>query len=97
MLRCISRYRNAELGLFAEPGEILRDLSEADEAFLLRDSPGSFEVYDEPKRPTKRALDAPPAHRMIERERVARKASERAPGEVMTRETHSALVRQEEV
>jgi hypothetical protein len=41
-LLCISRYRSVGKGLFVEPGEVLRYLSQDDEDFLLRDAPGCF-------------------------------------------------------
>lgn len=88
-LRCTSRYRGAYAGrvYHVEPGELLTTLDADEEAFLLRDSPGSFESYDPPA-PTAAAKaaakasppDAPPAHRMVERERAARKESERTGG-----------------
>lgn len=86
MLRCISRYRNEATRLNVEPGELIRDLSEDAEALLLRDSPGSFELVAEAK-----GLDAPPVHRMVEREVAMRKESERRPGELITRETFGAV------
>lgn len=98
MLRCVSSYRNAALGLFLDPGVVLRDLTPEQEAFLLRDSPGSFVAYEEATVPIEgpRPPDAPPQHTMLERERAVRKVSERGRGEVMTRATHSALVRPKE-
>ena len=91
MLRCLSRYRNAALKIYVEPGEILKEISPELEAQLLRDSPGSFEVY-EPKAKAK-ALDAPPQDRMMRREEATRKESERGRGQVMHRGYMEGLVR----
>ena len=55
MIRCISPYRSS-YGQYT-PGETITDA--VLEAVLLVDSPGSFEVVAE------RALNAPPAHRMM--------------------------------
>ena len=88
MLKCVSKYRNVALRLYVEPGDLIRDLSDDMEALLLRDSPGSFERVIESK-----GLDTPPSHRMVTREQVERKSSERGPGPVMTRADHPGLVR----
>lgn len=94
MLRCRSRYRNVALRLNLEPGELVRDLDEDMEAFLLRDSPGSFERVTQTLLAAPGTLpDAPPAHRMVEREAAVRKRSERKPGPVMSRADHPGLVR----
>ncbi len=90
MLRCISRYRNASLGIFVEPGEVLRELTPDEEQYLLRDSPGSFEPYteDEGRTGTRAELlanDAPSAQQMAERERAERTSSEHGRVEVMTK------------
>lgn len=89
MLRCISRYRNASLGLYVEPGEVLRTLTPEQEDYLLRDSPGSFERVTE--RVAAKAPEAPPVHRMVEREKATRKGSERGHGSVMTRQNMPGL------
>lgn len=91
MLRCISRYRNAALKLYVEPGEVLTELTAEQEAHLLRDSPGSFERVAE--RPSAKALDAPPQDKMLERESAHRKDGERRPGKPMGREDHPGLLR----
>ncbi len=90
MLRCVRRYRSAKLGLFVEPGEVLRDLSPEAEGYLVRDAPGCWEVVA-----AGAGLEAPPVDRMVRRERAVRKGSETAPGEVMTRGSQPGLVRQE--
>lgn len=59
MIRCISPYRSS-YGTF-QVGEVISDAILA--AALLVDSPGSFEpVADDTET---RALDEPPAHRMV--------------------------------
>ena len=70
MLRCIRRYSSAKRGISVVPGEVLRDLSPAQEADLLRDGRGDFEVVSE----TVKALDAPPRDKMMKREGARRKA-----------------------
>ncbi len=90
MLRCTSRYRNASLGIFVEPGEVLRELTPDLHDYLLRDSPGSFEPFidDEGRRATRAELladDAPSARQMAERERQARETSEHGRVRPMTR------------
>lgn len=63
MLRCVSPYRatvsvaGTNVTLVYLPGETVDDADMA--AFLLKDSPGSFELVEE------RALDAAPADRMM--------------------------------
>lgn len=89
MLRCIATYRNITLGIYVEPGEVLRDLTPEQEEHLLRDSPGSFEEVA--SREVK-ALDTPPRHKMIEREQAARKDSERIALEPMTGKDHRGTV-----
>lgn len=90
MLRCVSRYRNAQLAIFVEPGEVLSGISAEIEAQLLRDSPGSFEVLTDTDATA--ALDAPPRDKMLRRESTARKASERDAGEVMSEHNMPGLV-----
>lgn len=68
MLRCISPYRSS-MGQF-QVGEIITDPDLA--AALLVDSPGSFEAVTEAN---DRAMDAPPADRMM---RPARKRATKA-------------------
>ena len=53
-LRCVSRYSSA-LGSF-KPGELL-DLKDAEGAYLLRDSPGSFEEVIEREDPLEEATE----------------------------------------
>ena len=102
MLRCRSRYSNGHL--VVHPGELLRDLDVEAEALLLRDSPGSWEVVDdgqgeeegreaEAEEGEAKGLDAPPVHRMMEREQVRRKRTERGAGPVMSRADHPGLIR----
>ena len=88
MLKCLSRYRNAVLGIFAEPGEVLRDLYPGLEEFLLRDSPGSFRQVK-----TSKAVDAPDKDKLMARENVTREASETELGPIMTRENMPGLLR----
>ena len=85
MLKCLHRYRSG--GLFVEPGEVLRDLTPDQEEHLLRDSPGSFQRVK-----TSKGLDAPPADRMVRRERTVRKTSQGG-GETMTRDNMPGIVR----
>lgn len=88
MLKCLIRYRNAALPLYVGVGEVLRDLDPDLEAWLQRDAPGAFAVLK-----TSKAVEAPPADRMVKRERAIRKGSETEPGEVMTRDNMRGLVR----
>jgi hypothetical protein len=81
MLRCVRAYRNQNM--IFEPGQVISDLDPAVEDWLLRDAPGVFErIGSETK-----ALDAPPQDKMM------RRAIQK--GEVMTRETHRALMREQ--
>lgn len=89
MLRCLSRYRNASLSIFVEPGEVLNKDPEL-EGYLLRDSPGSFEVVT--VKVVVKAPEAPPVHKMMEREEALRKLSERHPGGAMSRRTNPGIV-----
>jgi hypothetical protein len=65
MLRCLSDYRSNGYGPYVA-GEVIQHLTPNDIAFLLADSPGSFEVLsdDEPA----------PADRMV-RKATTRKAA----------------------
>ena len=90
MLRCVTRYRNHALDVYAEPGDLLRDLSPDLEQQLLRDSPGSWELVEAA------ALDEPPEHRMMTRRMAATRADragDPADEGVMTRAEHAALLR----
>lgn len=78
MIRCISPYRSS-YGQYT-PGETITDA--VLEAVLLVDSPGSFEVVAE------RALNAPPAHRMM----TGADSETRALGTAQTFSTAQAFV-----
>jgi hypothetical protein len=91
MLKCVADYRNLGLGMHVVAGEILRDLSEDQEQWFLRDAPACFTVYEEPEADAQRrvqaaALDTPPMHTMMERERTMRESSERDPAPAPTPE-----------
>lgn len=82
MLRCARAYRNQSM--VCEPGQVLSDLDPATEDWLLRDAPGAFERIAMEAR----VLEAPPRDKMMRRAAVQK-------GDVMTRETHRALVREQ--
>lgn len=65
-LRVISRYQARSV--IYQVGEVI-DLPDADARALLADSPGSFEAVTKapPEAPEVKALDAPPADKMIRR------------------------------
>lgn len=89
-LRATGRYRNAALGLFYEPGEEFIPPTDELAAWLMHDSPGTFEVVERAALALA-ALDGPPADRMLRRERAARK--DRDGGEAMSRATMRGLAR----
>src|SRR3990167_3605025 len=67
-LRCISPYRAKAVSYAA--GQIITDLTPAQEAWLLADSFGSFEMLADPivldsSPPPMRAMTAPPQHRAM--------------------------------
>jgi hypothetical protein len=61
-VRCISRYRSAQLT--ADVGAVL-DVSDAEARRLMVDAPGCWEDADAP--PAAKALDAPPRDTMVKR------------------------------
>lgn len=64
MIRCISTY-SSNRGTFGV-GDLVTDPELA--AFLLVDSPDSFEADTPQPEPKARAVEAPPAHRQVTRE-----------------------------
>lgn len=84
LLRATRRYRSA--GYYLEPGEVV-EVDETEAARLERDSPGTFTRANRHSR----AVDAPPVHRMVQREQATRK--DRGGGEPMTRANARGVVR----
>ena len=70
MLRCLSPDRSNGYGPY-QAGEVIAHLTDEQIAHLLTDSPGSFEVVTDDDT---RALETPPADRMV-RKTTTRKAA----------------------
>lgn len=73
------RYRSPGAGIFVKAGEVLEVATRDDAYRLRRDSPGTF-VFATAKT-AKKAIEAPPHNRMIDRETTERRMSERTAGE----------------
>lgn len=63
-LECLSEYRHSGRNLYYAAGEVF-EADSALAAFLAADAPGCFAPYKEPAESSARALDEPPANKMI--------------------------------
>lgn len=85
-VRCISPYKATRIAF--QPGDIVDDAEIA--AFVLRDSPGSFEVFDpaevpvEPPAADTKALEAPQVDKAIRPKR----------DQAMTKSDHPGLLKE---
>ena len=67
-LIAVGEYTNGPRGLHYQPGETF-DATDAEYLFLMADAPGCFEAHVEPE-PAGKALDAPPADKMMRQPKV---------------------------
>lgn len=71
-LRAKTEYRNGPRGLHYKPGQEF-DADDALYLFLMADAPGCFEpVQDAPAKAEPKAVDAPPADKMVRRPKASK-------------------------